>query len=274
MSVFPRWLGAARSVGAAAAAIALAAAATLSGATPAVADPPTTMWVVADGSPIEASGKNIDIRFEGAAGRHLRIECLGQAGSSPVLNLRTPGGDWLRSDPVCSSDPGAWRVVAETAALPETGEYTLNVFAYREFTRTLRIAVVSDTVVPLADDVEQRVHPELPHANVALAFDGVAGERIHIDCFTYALESRPYGTIPQIELLLLGPDNKVIPATDQDPRECFAFRLGEPRVDGTAADLALPASGSYLLMVDYSRVTIPTRDTLVRLHRTPAQPIG
>jgi hypothetical protein len=91
MPEFPRWLGTARSVGAAAVAISLALAAALGGATPAVADPPTTVWAVPDGSPIEATGKDVDIQFEAGVGRHLLIECLGEAGPNPILSLRTPG---------------------------------------------------------------------------------------------------------------------------------------------------------------------------------------
>jgi hypothetical protein len=149
--------------------------------------------------------------------------------------------------------------------------YTFNAWTYRTITRSYRIALVSDTFLPLVDDVEQRVRPELPHANVALIFHGVAGERIHIACYTFAaMTTSGGGPLPQIELLLLGPDNKVIPATEQDARQCSTPDPRTPRVDGTAVDLALPASGDYLLMLDYSKVTLRTDSTLVRLHRTPA----
>ncbi|GAB1689088.1 hypothetical protein [Krasilnikovia sp. M28-CT-15] len=276
MPVLQHWLGAARSaLGAAAAVVAVTAAAALGGATPAAAAPSTTVWTVADGSPVEVTGRDVDIKFQATAGDHVIIECLGKPRqSSPFMSLYAPGGDSLRTKYVCPSEPNVWGVVAEAAALPETGVYTFNARVYSSLTETFRVTTITDTVVSLPDDSEQRAHPALPRGNVLALFDGVAGEHVHIGCFTYAIESRSYGSVSQVELILLGPDNKVIPATDQDARRCYGVDLRRPRIDGTAADLDLPATGEYRLVLDYSRATIPTRDTLLTLHRTPAAVTG
>lgn len=268
------WPRTARRGSSAVAAVFIAAmAAVLGAAPPATAAPRPTVWATTDGRVVEPTGTDVDVRFDGTVGAHLRIECARTGDKHPWFRLVTPSGGRLDGTFRCSWTRNSWAALADLPALPETGIYTLNVSYPSEFAVALRLNVIADEVVqPAADGREQTVYPTTPHGNVAFTFHGEAGERIYVSCMTYATKIVMGGEISAVKPVLVGPNNKVIPESGQDTRNCFPAVRDVVR--SNVADLALPASGTYRLVLDYSEVFRRTDSTMIRLSRPPADVTG
>lgn len=246
----------------------LVASALFAAATPAVAAPRPTIWATTDGRPVDVVGTHLDVRFDGEIGAHLLIECVHAGDVTPAfVSVATPSGDGLYNLYACPRQRNVWGTVADLAVLPETGVYSLRLDNSEEFTTTFRFTVVTDTVVSAAaDGTQQSLFPDTPRGNVAYEFTGSAGERAFVSCASAATKPLPGGDVVSVGLVLIGPDKKVIEASGHDKRFCFPVSAGYG-ITGTAVDLALPKSGRYRLVLDYSAVYRRTDATVLRLYR-------